>query len=88
MKGGAGKNLEEGIEGEALEKHCLLAPLYDLFSLPYYIPQGHLCRDGTTHSGLSNPTRIINQENVPQVCLQTKWIGGIFLSFSDSPDLC
>jgi hypothetical protein len=51
--------------------------LYDLLSL-CYSTQDYKPRSGTTHSELDPPTPIINEENVPQACLQANWWGHFF----------
>lgn len=44
-------------------------------SLLSYFTQDHQARDDTTHSELGPSHIIINQENVPQACLQAKSVG-------------
>lgn len=67
------RNLESGTKAETIEKHCYWLEPRGLLSILSYKTQGHLPRDGTTHSGLDPPTSIINQKrkkNASQTCLQ------------------
>ena len=48
---------------EIMEECCLLACSPWLVPLVFYTTQDHLPMNGTTHSGLSPPISIINQEN-------------------------
>ena len=68
--GAQGKNLEAEAKAETMEGHCSLTRSCGLFSLLSYIPQDHLLRSGTTHSGLGPPTLIISQDATPQACLE------------------
>lgn len=55
------RNLEVGAEAQTLEEHCLLDCSSNLCSVQDYLP-----RDGTSNSGLSPPTSLINSENASQ----------------------
>jgi hypothetical protein len=68
------RNLEAGTEAQTVEEHyfCGGALLLSSFLMVssawfFYTTQDHLPRDGTAHSGLSPPTSIIDQENVPDL---------------------
>ena len=51
---------------------CWLAP-HGLLSLLCYTTQDHLTWTATASSELDLLTPLINQENVPQTCLQAIW---------------
>lgn len=51
---------------------------HDLVRLLAYTTEKHLPRSGTVPSGLALPTSSINQEIVPQTCLQVNLIDAFF----------
>ena len=61
------RDIRAETEAETKEEWLALQGLLRLLSYT----QDHLLRSGTTHSELGPPISIINQENVPQTCLQT-----------------
>lgn len=58
----------------ALQECCLLPSSSQYLSSLSYTSYDHQSRTDTTHTGLDPPTLIINQENVPQACLQANLI--------------
>lgn len=73
----------------ATEEYCSLACSSLLAQSAFHIT--HLLRDATAHSGLGPSTSIINQENVPQTCLQANLMqvfSQLRFIFPDDPGLC
>lgn len=63
------KKIQKELAPKSWRSVAYLTVIQILFSLHFYIHQGHLCRVCNAHTGLNILTPIINQEIVQQTCL-------------------
>lgn len=73
--GSESKDLETRDKSEAMEDAEYWLALPGLLTLLSCNTQDHQHRDDVNHSELSPPITNINEENIPQTCLQANFVG-------------